>query len=84
MLDEYLMASQDKSMTRSLNYFVKIFMFAQLMLLLLAAIAVNASEYRALELDDAAVSVTDSSVRAAELLAGNGCIDVFDSAVLHD
>ena len=31
-------------MTRSLNYFLKIFMFAQLLLLLLGAMAVNASE----------------------------------------
>jgi len=33
-------------MTRSLNYFLKIFMFAQLLLLLLGAMAVNASERR--------------------------------------
>ena len=84
MLCVYSITGKARTMTRSLNYFVKIFMFAQLMLLLLAAIAVNASEYRDMELNDAAVSVTDSSVRATELPAGNGCLDVFDSAVLHD
>jgi len=81
MLDEYLMARQDKSMTRSLNYFVKIFMFAQLMLLLLAAIAVNASEYHAPELTEAA-SVADCSVPVANLQAANVRFDVFDSAGL--
>ena len=68
-------------MTRSLNYFVKIFMFAQVMLLLLAAIAVNASEYRDPDLTDSAVSVF-VSVPATASRAGSGCIDVFDSAVL--
>ena len=81
MLCVYSITGKDRTMTRSLNYFVKIFMFAQVMLLLLAAIAVNASEYHAPELTEAC-SVADCSVPVANLQAGNVRFGAFDSAGL--
>lgn len=57
-------------MTRSLPYFLKIFMFAQLMLLLLGAMAVNASESRDKNIIDVAISAGDFNTLAIALQAG--------------
>jgi hypothetical protein len=60
-------------MTRSLNYFLKIFMFGQLMLLLLGAMAANASENRDKDMAD------DAIVIAADTLASNRVILAIDA-----